>query len=443
MHKNSKIKFLLEISFLFFVILHFLSLGGDFITHIQLRMILGVLLVLGFLVFYRDELRVVFKSVSIWFFAIFLLFEIIRAFMGSSSSIPLHGLKIAACEWTLTFAVFLMSYVLFSSKESAQRLNWTLGITAFFLAMNALPPLLQDHQYGYYPANALNCFFYPSFYFQPWVQKYLLAQIVHINNIGDLLALGFFPMLGISFYCFQSFRDRGFFTSIAAGFLSLTFAAIIGGTILLFFSRGTIVFFVLSLILYMIILLVKFKSWKLILLGFVLMFVGLGTVGNLGRAWKEVRTIEKESEKGSLGTNQEGARRAKKMYLSHALWGVGTRNYSEFSLSYATPDIQGDYQFAKYNAMNHYLQKLAEEGFGAYFYFLLLIAYFFEMIRAAISTKSRFQFISALSLSIPVLMVLGHGLINNVLEHYTFLILVFVMMGASLGILRKDFRHVA
>ena len=91
--------------------------------------------------------------------------------------------------------------------------------------------------------------------------------------------------------------------------------------------------------------------------------------------------------------------------------------------------------------MCHYLQVLAEEGSGAFLYYLFLLAYLAEMAKGLWGTQSRFKFIMGLSLFAPVLMILMHAAINPLMQRFSTSMLVYMTMGAGLGVLRKDFEH--
>ena len=86
--------------------------------------------------------------------------------------------------------------------------------------------------------------------------------------------------------------------------------------------------------------------------------------GNFQKAWKEIRTLEKENDKDrvtSLNLNLEGNQRAWRMHLDYPVWGVGTGGYSLFALRYASPGHKERYTLADSESMNHYLQVMAEE----------------------------------------------------------------------------------
>src|SRR3989338_3953686 len=106
-----------------------------------------------------------------------------------------------------------------------------------------------------------------------------------------------------------------------------------------------------------------------------------------------MRTLKSEfhsSHMTSFSINREGAHRAIEIYKHSPVWGVGTRNYRHASLAFARPGTES-WAMSRLQAMCHYLQLLAEEGIGAFIYFLMIGVYFFEMSRGLIRADGRFQ----------------------------------------------------
>ena len=125
------------------------------------------------------------------------------------------------------------------------------------------------------------------------------------------------------------------------------------------------------------------------------------------------------------------------IFRTFTLWGVGTRGYAGVAALYATPGIK-HYFLSDYLAMCHYLQKLAEEGSGAFLYFLALLIYFLETAAGLFRVKSRFQFMAGLSLAAPVLMVLAHAAVMPVMEFFATALPVYIFMGTSLAVLHEE-----
>jgi hypothetical protein len=231
--------------------------------------------------------------------------------------------------------------------------------------------------------------------------------------------------------------------------LSLVAVLVIPLGAVLFLSRGTMISFAAALVVFLLLLLAKYPSRAVLFFGGGLLAAIVAFLvwsGIFERAWREVETARGElgPVKGaSVAVNVEGAKRALAIYGDHKVWGVGTGGYSSVSEFYATPESQTNRWFApaKFDALCHYLQVLAEEGIGAYFYFLFLLAYFIQAAWELIRTKSRFQFAAGLSLFAGVLMVLVHASVGFLMEQITISTLVYILMGASLGALRPDFEH--
>ena len=73
--------------------------------------------------------------------------------------------------------------------------------------------------------------------------------------------------------------------------------------------------------------------------------------------------------------------------------------------------------------------------------FLFLSVSLFQMLTGLFKTNSRFKFIAGLCFLMPVLVILGHASINDLMEHYPNAMLTYLTLGMGLGILRKDFQH--
>jgi len=449
---------LLHLFCLTFILFLFLSLGADSRGIVQFRVFLGLLLILTFLLFFREQLRISeIRNGTFLLFGAFVLFEIFRFFwmLGSayvlsresgSFAVPTRSLW-AALWWFFCFALMIVSFLFARSKRQTSRLLTVMSWSGFFLAMNAIPPLLMHHHAGYLINEIHWRFFFPFLYFHEGVAEYLIAASSHSNFIGDVIAFGFFPALGIFFYAVHQKKAGTEAVAVPFILLILTVTAAMAASILLLFSRGTIACFGVSLLVFLFLYLFKFLSRGHVFM--MVLFVGvmggfLSWAGNLGQAWKEIQTLDREFDSGqdvSMTVNIEGAKRAIAIYKDHPVWGIGTSGYRTVAKAYVTDGYHDKYPLPDYEAMCHYLHLLAEEGLGAVLYFLFLIAYFLEMMTGLFKTKSRFQFLMALSLFSAVLLVFGHAAINDLMQRYSMSMLVYLSMGASMGILHKGFQH--
>jgi predicted membrane protein len=283
------------------------------------------------------------------------------------------------------------------------------------------------------------------------------------------MAFGFFPALGMLlialFYVLEKDSGRPSFRRLLSGGLASpplllwsTAAITIVMGILSMLSRGTLVSFSAALAFYFIFLLIKFpplKYGKAMLLVLALFIGFMAWLGEWGNIQKELKTLEKEQQGiksdmtyatdtyRTIYHHREGVARASKMSAEYPVWGVGTNGYSSLSEFYATP-VKGQQFEAKYFAMCHYLQLLAEEGkAGLFFYGLFLVSFLLNLFYRLLKTQSRFKFLTALSLLAPCVMVLTHGVINALLQKFTMSLLLYLAMGAALGLMREDFEKPA
>ncbi len=438
-----------------FIFSLFITLGSDRGTLLNTRMIFGAAAgLLGILLLFQ-EIRKSFHFPLI-FFTVFLIFELVRALcLGVFFKDPVYFFS--PLKWAFYLVFFAVSFIFFKSRGQVSRLTQVLVWSGFFLAANAFPPLIQHHSLGYVMGKA-GVFFHPLFYPHPWAQKYLFGSFAHLNYVGDLMAFGFFAALGAIFYTYHLLRDRFKYpesdtskapVSSQASFLFLqsTAALLIAAVVFLLFSRGTIVFFASAFLFFLLISALKFprKSQTIfVLLVFGGLFGFLLWTGNFNAAVQEIGTLQKEtqSEKSSFNHNVEGAQRALRIFQAKPIWGAGTDGYSRLAPEYATKGKR-ELALADYEAMCHYLHVLAEEGAGAFLYFLFLLTYFLGMMKGLFVTKSRFKFTAALALFSAVLMILGHASINHLMQRFPIALLTYICMGAGLGILRDDFKHEA
>lgn len=438
---------ILEFGLLLYVASFFLTLGSDFPHQVYARMWVGGILFALSVPFLLKKIKsAVPHSWTFRFFLCFLAFEVIR-------SLLLRGPYIAPLlAWFFYFGFFILSYFFFEERGRAKRLLWTLGGSGFFLALNAIPPFLIRGNSGYPTGSGSAAFFHTVFYFHEAVGKYVMGRFAHANYTGDVIALGFFPALGLLFYSLNLLRRKKNHSqqtakvSIASLALPAIFVATTALAAIWIRSRGTILCFSASFAVYLFFALLKYPSRMqlTVSLAALLLIVGfLLWAGDIQATWKELQTVETEfnpSGSTSLSTNREGAKRALAIYRAHPLWGVGTSGYSRVSEQFATPGTEED-AMVKFKAMSHYWQVLAEEGAGAFLYFLFVGGYLFEAVRGLRRTQSRFQFTAGLSLFCAVLMVLLHASIHYLMQRYSISMLVYTLMGASLRVLRPDFEH--
>lgn len=460
-----------EIALAVYLVLMFMALGLDLPGFLLIRIVTGGVLIFSLLIFlFKTNQSLVFICPSVWAFGAFLGFQGIRLVAGvlqknSLGEGLLEGYLMGPLWWSLPFAFLWLCTALLYSKKGNTFFAYVLAFCGFVISLSLIPNLLSHGNGAIYHQDAQgNARFLPEFLTAiEWIPKYLLAPHTHPNLLGDLISFGCFASLGLGFYAFQEYRDperkqsgfrlfRKILVLLLAGF-------IMGAAILLLFSRGTILFFGLGLMVYFLLLAIKFPS-KIqtgVILGMAAAALAFFLwAGNLDKAWKELQTLNREKEvleknleyetdvykSRSIYHNKEGIRIAKAIAQDYPLWGIGARQYVQHSAAYVPENrSKEEFLFARAYALNHYFQKIAEEGMGAWLYFIFLGTYILEMLWKLFRTQSRFKFIVGLSLFMPVMVVLGHAAINDLMDHYTVSMIVFMVMGASLGVLRKDFQH--
>lgn len=454
-----------EAAFLWFMVSFFLTVGADHASLIRVRMIYGgILLAVSLILPFKGKDLHPLRSLSVLCFLAFLGFEMARM-MGAlwqilqtepapETLIPLSLYLSAPLKWSLGFGFFLLSALMWGSRDRTRRLLWVLSGCGFFLAFNLIPALLIRGKIGYEVGGGQSVFFHPLFYCHETAAKYLLGRSTHPNYIGDLIGLGFFPALGLFFYALHLWREKqkkgglpkGLQVSAASLGLPALCLATAALAVILAFSRGSIMCFTGTFVLYLLAVMLKFPSRRQLAFSgaaFLLITGFLLWSADLTKTWTELQTLQSEldtSKETSFSTNREGARRALAIYRAYPIWGVGTNGYTSVSEKFAAPGSER-WLMAKFKAMCHYLQLLAEEGIGAYFYFLFLAAYVLEALGGLGRAKSRFQFLAGLSLFLPVVMILSHASFSHLLERFSISMLLYLFMGASLGVLRKDFEQ--
>lgn len=458
--------------FLLLIILFFLSVGAESAGHIQVRMILTGILCGSFIVFFRylsDSFK---PGPSTYAFLAILIFEIVRA-VAAGLHVPgfdpdtlKNGLYIKSI---LIWGTYFVGF--FAVVSSANRKSFSLdylkinAAMAFLISMMIIPQLLRTGN-QHIVLNNKYYFFYPALYFKSWVGDYLLTPYSHSNRTGDIIAIGFFSSLGLLFYSFLQFKERiktaisylekpnaqewsTFFLYIAASF-------VMGAGILLLFSRGTISSCAIVFLVYFFAISLKFPSkTQWFFLFFILATGGLffSWAGNLNKAWKEIQTLKVEKEamnsdlnqekqkSRSIYMTQEGIKRSLRIYKKYPVWGVGTNGYKQVAGRYSSGGEYDSLTIPKFTAMCHYLQLLAEEGMGAFLYYIFLILYFIELSWGLIRTQSQFKFVAAISFAAPALSILIHSSFIEMMQRFNVAMPVYLLMGAALAVLRKDFQH--
>ena len=435
--------------FLVFTASFFLKLGADTLEHPPLRIGYLIFLGLGLISLLKKERLVgLLKSPTAVLFLAFFAFQLVRLSwalwqitvrgLESSITLPLHLYVASPVTWLLYLGFFAFAFLLFRSRSQTQRLLWTLGTCAFVLALTALPPLIQTGTHGYVGPDGKYAFFPPFVYFHDIVTRYLVSKFAHPNYVGDVVALGFFPALGLFLY---SLQHRSTIPPLA---LSGLLVATEGLAIILFFSRATIVCFAIAFLIFLTASLIKYPSraqFVFAAAAFLLVAAFLLWTGDIQGTWKELQTLEVDLDaerESSFTSNREGAKRAVRIFQTFPLWGVGSEGYARIAGLYATPGVE-HYFITNYLVLCHYLQVLAEEGSGAFLYLLALLIFFMEATAGLLRAKSRFQFMAGLSLLMTVSMILVHASVKPVMEFFAIAMPVYILMGAALAILNPDF----
>jgi len=364
-------------------------------------------------------------------------------------------------QWCFVVLIYFVSVTAFNQRGQFWKIMALYSGLGFFLSMNAIPALYK-YSKSFYPLGDYELvFFHPLFYKVQFLGEYIFGKFAHPNYTGDVIALGFFAALAAVFCLFvqlcdgkqdqnASVEEDARAKQAVTLLLFLLISFVLAATIFLLNSRGSIVCFILGCLVYLVGFCCKYPSRRSVFFVIVFIFGGLcflGWRGNLQKAWFEVLTLQKEYEntssdkKTSYSTNIEGGKRALMMYQDHSLWGVGTGGYSDHAKNYGTLEQTEQFILADHQSMNHYLQKLAEEGLGALLYFLFLVFYFIEAILRCLRMKSRYQFLIGFAFVVAAGMIYGHATFNHLLEHYTFVLLIFSTMGLGLSALQSNLKH--
>ena len=463
-----------SVMLLVFIALLFPLLGTDNPTLVEPRLWLGLFVFFFFIVIHCKEgllednitVRVAaytFLAVPIFagIRALWAYFVVHQTPVSNNPFLPLHLYIQWPTHWLFYFTAFVTGYLAFRTKLRAWSALNLMGWMGFFLAVNALPALLLTGKTSYIDIHDKRGFFFPVFYTWDWVSEHAMNRFAHPNYVGDIMAFGFFAALGLVLYCVHVLRLRKKgadlndrleqkLSSVPIPFILLrgTLAVAMATAIFMLMSRGTIVSFILTVLIIGLILCVKFFErlpWAAALLAVSLAVGVLGWAVNFEKVFSEIQSLSTEmqsqEDRGtkSIDTNIEGQKRAWVIHQAYPVWGVGTKGYEALARYFA--QTKDPFSFADVRAMNHYLQTLAEEGVGAYFYFAFLIVYLLELFKGLFLTRSRFKFVVSLSFFAPVLMVFIHAFFNHLMEGFGMRAMVYLNMGASLSVLRTDFKH--
>ena len=443
----------------------FLSIGADYPAHIHFRMLLGgAVFLAGIFVVDRSKWHGHPIKLCAFFMMAFLGFIVLRALWAfvchsifhtpASETFPYTAYLKSPIRWAYCVILFLLSGVTFYDRKKTYELSFVMILGALFIALNAIPAQLIYKSFGYEVATGEFRFFYPGFYFHPWISRYLLSPLSHPNFVGDFISFGFFPALGVSLYALfdildphtsRDSEDEPKSILLSRSLLFFVLGMISFAAILLLFSRGTMVSVGLSLGVFVLFLLAKYPKKRFakgVALIFLIGIPFLFWAGNLKKAWHEIQTLDKEMEGvGSIEVTEEGIKRGLGMFKDYPIWGAGSENYANLSLKYSTPGINStSYYLAQFQTTCHYVHLMAEEGVGGIIYAFFIIIYLCQMIRLLVLTKSRFKFLMGLSFFCAVVSILIHASINDLMQRFSTSMLTYVMMGASLAMLRESKR---
>lgn len=462
--------FLASIYFLL-IFLFFLTLGSDFPSQLYFRQCVLLLLFVLVAWNYRQDIPQILKQWPFRIFLVFVTYEVLRSIFSIwIIKINFGEIRIAqeitekyqdgVFHWGLLLIAFVLGMFLLKDKKTALRFLKILSWSAFLLAAVSIWPLLQFHHLSYplKTGQLTNYYFFPPIlYSLNFVKEYILAVYGHVNYTGDIIAIGFFSSITILIYEIKKFLQNArkknsssaeilWAPTFARWILLSVMAATIFVVVLMINSRGTIIFFAFSSLLYAFFYMAKIKKLKYLLLFGVLLIFLIGFfawAGDYERIWKELLTLEREFNSNvtnSFSYNIEGAKRAIAIYQDFGLFGTGTAGFRLFSKFYASTGFAEGGLIGFY-VMCHYLQVLTEEGLGAYLYFLFLMVSLGTIFIKLIKVKSNFQFLFGLALFSSTMMFLSHASINHLMQRFSVSFLVYTLMAGSLSVLSDNFEH--
>lgn len=453
------------------VFLLFTLLGREYSvqqTHVRIFLGIGIMAIQGLLF---SQYREIFKKGGLAFvlmpYLCFLAFEWVRfnrglflIFSGRAQDdwFLIRQHLDAPYVWFGYLVFFLIFYNAACSKKSHTLLMVSFVWSAFFVAINVLPPLLMTGKPVYLVHNSPTASLWPILYHFKWLGTYIFSRFGHENMLGDVLGFGIFPAFAIAAYAFHLLKikknqdplmksDRFFARGWPLVSLYLMLGFTMFAAILLLFSRGSILAFFITLGVFSIAWAAKSISKKniIILVGF---FAGLLVfsvwAGSLKEALTEVMTVsqEKGQEGSSSYANKRGSEIAIEITKKEWPWGTGKYGFGivakQIDQSWRKPS---GFKAFHGTANNHYLQVLAEEGAGAIPYYLFLIFCIYRIIAGLVTTKSRYKFLMGLGSFCSALMVLIHTSFHFLMDGFAVGVLVFSALGMSLGVLNKTFQH--
>ncbi len=438
-----------------------LSAGYDWEKHIHVRTFLGIIFIV---LAASRETREFFQSflrLPALFFFLFVLFEVLRAVFGfyhrwsgdGLNSYMIRAFTVNSSAWVFYFLLFVASFRFVRSQSTARGLLLVTIAVSAFLAFNTIPPLAIRHTFGYLTPSGATRLLHPFFYSFPALYQYLFPLWSNMNWVGDFLSFGVFAGFGLGFYELYRLTHASQYQvekleSWSFMTLVLTLALVGSAGIFLLLSRGTILFFLLTLIFYFAFIFTRVSfRYKGVLVVLVLIGVPLflNWAGNGRVAVKEIESIQGEIKKEtrkSFSVNLEGGGRALRIFRKNPVLGIGKGNYAKASDDFSSFGEENKRAvLAETQCMSHYLKVMAEEGSGAFLYFLFLVSWAFAAVSGLFKTQSRLQLCLSLSLTAPVLLVLGHAAINDLMDRFSMPALVYISMGAALGVLSREFQR--
>lgn len=435
---------------LFLTVLIYFALNSARLNYVVPSIAAGLLFIVS--VFFQHRLKT-FPPLNFLTGAgvLFLLFETVKIALAGLDFVAKGNLTALSQGYLLgagfyVFAALLITafYKSVYSKTSLLLFLKIFVFCSFFLSLNAVVPLVQN-KYGYNGPEEL--FFYPALYQIP-LSEYVFGRWCSMNWAGDFIAFGIFSGMGMIFYDLYRGPEKKEDVNWAMT-LALFFITVINTSVLVLLkSRGSLVFFGLVLVFFLALLAWKWASrYKGIMLtAFITVFFAAAMwMGNIKGAVQELQTLSKETKtetQRSWATNLEGQKRALAMFQERPVFGFGKRNYAKVSSQYADYGMDNDRKStADFSCMSHYFLLLAEEGAGSFIYFTFLLFFIFYILFKIIQTPSQFKFLAGLSLLSAVLMVLGHAMINDLMDRPGMASLVYLTMGMLAGLFRKDFEH--